>query len=544
MLILHKDKLHCPECQTKMVEAVSISGAESDFYMSCPNCPTYVDTYIPLDHQAAFHADPARYSAMFSGYGTGKTLADVKDDEKHILITPKGETLVGATVLNQVESTFKKDFERDFPLAFLKHYNKQKNEMFFVNDHKLMYRPLYDQGVLRSLNLTRFTIVEASEVDYDKFTQLQTRLRNRAGMIPWTDHLGNILYDIVEGRPRVRIKYDWRKGTLESNPDAGWIKDEFLGTSNRIYLHGKEIHEQQYLVPTHKADIHKSTHIVPTAANPHLPPDFISEISAGKPRWWIKRYLEGSFEYAEGLVYPEALRTIVDSFDIPKHWQHVIASDYGINDETVFLFGAIDPVNYILYIYHELVVNRMNVREISNLYKADLKRFVPLGGLMTSPVMDRMSLTKPQSSDVEKTLGDLFLEEGLLFKPAKMNLNARILRTNTFIELGQIKIFKNCRFLIGEIIKYKFPEKTLDGKGKNTDKPEDKNNHAVNTLEFMAMELPPNLKQLDFSGVHASGKVIQAYMGERRERTSEMYNPFYETNQEEETSNPFYNSLY
>src|SRR6185437_13765129 len=95
-----------------------------------------------------------------------------------------------------------------FPEFMVEDYWKQKDMVLCSNGHVVIFRPLDDEGKLRSLNLTSFWIEEASEVKYEIFVQLQTRLRNKA------------------------TKY--HQGILTSNPDMGWIKTEFLMKAGRI----------------------------------------------------------------------------------------------------------------------------------------------------------------------------------------------------------------------------------------------------------------------------------------------------------------------
>lgn len=515
MLIINKDKLKCPTCQGAMEPSVTISGGESQFWMQCSkrNCPTYVDTYIPASHQALMHKDPARYILAAGGYGTGKTLFNLKDKEKHMLITEYGRTLFGAPTFPQLNSTLKKDFENDFPADFVKKISKQDNEITLINNHELLYRSFDDQHKLRSLNLSSFSILEGSGAKYSVFNQLQNRLRNTAAAVLAKDEHGDIIYEENgEGELIPKTLADWRKGVTETNPDPGWVKTEHLERSGKVYMWGEALKREKYNFS--EINPNMSTHIVPTNANPYLPPDFEKEQSVGKPDWWVKRYFKGSFSYAEGLVYPRWMETLVDPFEIPKNWKRIIAMDYGINDNTHFLFGALDNKNKVCYIYDELVISDANVRTISELYKKKLFS-IPSGALFSTPVMDQRSRDKRQSLDVKKTLGDLFEDENLIFDPAQMDLNSRILRTNTLIELGQLKIFNTCHGVIKEIQKYKFPEKDLDKPHKDTSKPEDKNNHGVNALEFLVMELPPNLEKYDLTVYNRSGKRIRAMYGKQ-----------------------------
>lgn len=480
-----------------------------------------------MEHQELVHRDSQRYTGVFGGYGTGKTTNCLMDDEKHIIITPRGRTLIGSKVLAQVEQTLEKDFTADFPLDFLKKRSIMKKFYDFVNGHRLYIRPMDDEGKIRSLNLSRFHLVEASEISMLLFTQCQNRLRNVAAMTFETDSQGNPLIDPETNQPIV--KNDWRKGLVESNPANTWIRNNFLLTSSRIYLFGSS-QDQEYYVPPEKSNPYFSSHIVPTDANYHLPPRFYEEQASGKPRWWVRRFLKGSFDYSEGMVYPEFLTTICKPFPIPPSWRRCVGLDYGINDLTAILFGAIDPVDHILYIYKEITTHDMNYKSISKLYKqfASDPKNIPYGSVLFQ-VMDARSFGKRNDYDL-RTMGQLFADEGLFFTPAKMDLETRIVKTNTLIELGQLKIFNTCTNLIEEGISYKFPDKQLDKTTRaDINKPVDKNNHSISALEFIVMELPHDLRNFDNAAYDSSGRLLQNYYSPAAIQDAgidEVYNPF------------------
>lgn len=124
-----------------------------------------------------------------------------------------------------------------------------------------MFRPFDDPDKLRSLNLSMFVIVEASEVSAETFHQLKTRLRNSAAFTN---------------------EHDWRRGIVETNPGAGWIRSDFLLNAQQIHVHGSS-HETY--PPSLTPDPNLSVHITTTDANRYLPPNFIAELSANKPQW-------------------------------------------------------------------------------------------------------------------------------------------------------------------------------------------------------------------------------------------------------------------
>ena len=502
MIIINKSKLKCPTCGSDMTPAINLEGGLSTSWMVCTkfNCSTFVDTYVPQEHQRLVHKDPHRDVGVFGGYGSGKTSCTLKDDEKHMLSTPAGTTIVGSAVLSQVEQTYEKEFREDFPAEFVLRENKQKKRYVLINGHTLLIKSFYDEELLRSLNVSRTHIVEASAIDHEIFVQLQARLRNFAGVLVATDENGNKIYNKKEDS--FEFLADWRRCFIESNPSVGWIRDSFLLESSYIYT-GDE-HQHYYVSDP---DTNFASYIFPTHLNKFLPKDFISALSKNKPDWWIRRYLLGSFDYAEGMVYPNVMSRFIDPIPIPDSWDRIVAADYGVRDPTAFMWGAIDDKSGHVYIFcDEPYISDNNYEHVANMYWKAFETNIPTGKMYCPPVMDGRSINKRNDFNL-KTIGDLYAEQGIYFNPAKMDLDARIMQLNTMIDKGTIYIFKTCTHLYKEITNYKFPERTADGSSRG-DKPIDKNNHAINALEFLVMELPADMKGLRSAAYDGTGKPI------------------------------------
>lgn len=483
--MLVRDFTKCPRCGSPTQKATSFNGGESEFWWECTKCNTFINTYVPMAHQASFHRDTHRFTANFGAYGSGKTTTSRMELYKHIFITPGGNSLVGANVQSQFEQTIKRDIENDIPQSFVRYASSQKQYMDFQNDHRVMFRPFDDPNKLRSYNLSMFVIIEASEVKAESFTQLKTRLRNMKASQPKKDEQGNIIYTrLSTGALKPEIKSDWRKGIIESNPAPGWIRGDVLLKASHIEKHGEVADD--YIVEDEVKDPAISAHITTSDVNEFLPATFKADLAKNKPLWWIQRYLYGSFSYAEGLVYPNAQSHIIDDFDIPSHWKRICAFDYGLVDDAVFIFGAVDQDKGILYIYKEIRANNRSVEDLANLFTQGSKD-IPIGGWITSPIIDPKSAPKRDYN--KKSLADHFLDYGIAFKPGYVDVDARIYRLNTYIETGHVKIMRCCKGLIDEIKDYKFKLKAL-ANDQYSDKPEDKNNHGINALEWITMELP------------------------------------------------------
>ena len=475
---------------------------------------------MPQAHQISFHKDAHRITANFGGYGSGKTLTSREELEKHILITPAGTGLIGANVASQYEQTIKREFEADFPEAFYLAYSQQKVYADFRNGYRLMYRPYDDPNKLRSYNLDFWVILEASEVKEESFTQLKTRLRNTAGTTQKVDTNGEPMFNIVDGQAIPVIEHDWRRGIVESNPSAGWIKTDVLNCSDVIEKHG-DIHEY-YVVLESDKDANIATHITSTSANAYLPEGFIDMQIKNKPKWWVERYIYGSFMYSDGLVYPGFLRCVCKSFPVPRFWKRIVAFDYGLADASCFLFGAVDERNNLLYFYKEVYGNNRSVEELANLFK-DAAKDVPVGGWICTPIIDPKS--GPKRDYDKKTLADSFLDYGIAFKPGAINREARVFRANTYLESGRVKVMDCCKNLISQTKELKFKQDKISTTSPWRNEPEDHNDHAVVCMEWICMELPKDPKDL-LCGVYGKDGINETPTPAEREEHEKAFGEF------------------
>lgn len=467
--------LNCPTCNSNLAPALTISGQPSEFWLECTKCNTLINTYKPQPHQLQVHLDSHLYVMNAGGYGTGKTLTTRQEVYKHAFITPNANILIGANITAQYEQTIKRDIEADLPKILVSKVNAQKSYIDLVNGARIMFRPFDDPDKLRSLNLSMFVIIEASETDGDTFHQLKTRLRSHAAFTNPSD-------------PNLSI--DWRKGIIETNPGVGWIRSDVLLNASTINTYGSTV-EQNPVSLTPDPNI--SVHIASTDSNAYLPPNFIQELTTNKPSWWVQKFVYGSFMYAEGLVYPSGMKSVVPAFKIPLHWKRLIACDYGLANKFAFLAGAIDPLG-VVYIYKNETTTNKNVEALAKQY-FEFTDDIPQGALYTAPMLDPKSGAKRDYN--KKTLYDHFLDFNIAFQPGHISVDARIFRGNTYFESGKLKIMDSCPELIEELENYKFPERSLSSKS-HSNKPVDKDNHSINAMEWICMALPANPGKLQY----------------------------------------------
>lgn len=174
-------------------------------------------------------------------------------------------------------------------------------------------------------------------------------------------------------------------------------------------------------------------------------------------------------------MYPNAPACVCDPVEVRPEWRRIVAFDYGLADPSVFLFGAVDEKNNLLYIYKEVREVDNNVEQLATVFKKACED-IPVGGMLTTPIIDPKS--GPKRDYEKKSLADHFLDYGIAFQPGFVNKEARIFRTNTYIESGKLRIFNTCTDLIRELREYKFRSDDKMSSG-FSDKPEDGNDHSI-----------------------------------------------------------------
>lgn len=503
--------MNCPRCNSTLVPTLSQSNEFSTFFLECPHCNTYLNIWQPQPQQYAFLKDPARLKGNFGAYGSSKTSASIQNILKHIILTPNGTGLVGANILPQLEQTIKREFDQFVPRAFIQDVSNQKGYYTFVNGYRLLWRPMDDAGKLRSLNLDMIVFVEGSEIDADFWSTAKTRLRNMAASI--VDHTAT--REAIDQFTRLHRRSpspseqakltayaaDWREQWVESNPDAGWIKQDVLNVAHKVTLAGDPLYRTRPLSELRDVDLDFATsvHISSTAANAYLPKDYIKNLSKNKPQWWINRYVLSSFEYAEGLVYPAGItnaRTGVEHIMMsvptpPKSARFILAHDYGLSDPAGILLCYIDPDINKLVVYKEYKQNNNHVTDLARQIKG-IAEYAPQGSWLRPFIIDPKSGVKRDYQ--KKSLIDLYAEHNIYFQPASTpHVEPGIYKVNTYFEDDRILISPECKELIAELRGYSFKQAR---DGSNTGAPEDKNNHLLDPLRWIVMELPQDPNNL------------------------------------------------
>lgn len=471
--------MKCHHCNvTNLTTPPSEMYKKHPTYLQCAGCGAIHLTYEPLAHQVEFHQTPQKPNlnengkpdgtlktsiiGVFGGYGSAKSRATLQEIFLRALNNAGGTGLLTAPTLLQLKrTTMKTLFQEIIPPPLIRSFNKAEGELQLENGFTFYLIPSDDEEKLRSLNAGLVHIEEASGISRSIYDQILTRMRDHA------THDKLIL--------------------VCSNPDLGWIKQVFYDNEKRKDV--KHPEHSQYN-PQIKTYIWKSNQ------NPHLPKDFITSISANKPDWWIKRYVDGSFDHAEGMVYPQVNETIIKAHHISDKWERAVSLDHGLRNPTAVLVAAIDEQKGEVHIFKEYYEPNRLVPEHAKHIKQMLEDQKVTAGNTRFMVIDPSARNKTDPIN-GKSVQALYQEYGLYFQPANNNIEAGILKVNSYIERGKLKIHDTCPNLIRELQNYKFPELTTESQERNLkESPIKANDHAADALRYLLMRLPDDPENL------------------------------------------------
>ena len=321
------------------------------------------------------------------------------------------------------------------------------------------------------MNLTASWIIEASGVAYNIFTQLQTRLRNRAA--------------VVKDKAGYEIEHKFM-GIVESNPEEGWIRDEFLLRSGKIFA-SKSVDTSSYdKLKVKKPEKAYHSFLSATPDNKYLHDNFISDLCVGKSDKWIRKYVYCYLEVKEGAVYPDFVSSLVDPFPIPDDWLRIFGFDKGWSDETCLCCGALDTKKGICYIYDEYYESQKPIT-----YHARRIREKIMGVKMYKPIIADPSVRNKNDRDGVSYRDYFYNVSGIWLEEGNNAIADGIERVRDFMYTGKLKVFTSCVNLKHEAQNYIWK---TEKSGEQKDVPVDRMNHLMDAMRYMVMALPYDIK--------------------------------------------------
>ncbi|MCG3773088.1 MAG: hypothetical protein JW384_04318 [Nitrosomonadaceae bacterium] len=440
-----------------------------------------------------------------------KTLKIAKD-------YPGANILMARATFPKLNDTLRKELFKWLPSNWKKSFSKQENVLELQNGTTINFRYIAQQGkseesstsnlLSATYDLVVVDQMEDPEITEKDFLDLLGRLR---GM---TRYIGD-----DPGMPRSGPR--WM--LLSCNPTRNWV---YRSLVRPLHLHNAGISSadfKMYDKETGKSiiDLFEGS----TYDNRrNLEEDFIKTLESAYHGQMRDRFLLGKWAAYEGLVYPTfdqdehiiSHERILNYLDLIKTQgvtpRPIEGYDHGLAVPSCYLFGVIDePGNvFILDGFYE---REQSIEAAANRIKAIREKHrdicVTFGQeddwerIYSDPSLFRR--TAGDKRTVGKSVSDLFSECGIRMCRGNNDIHGGIAKVAAFLEkrrmrrhpltneLGSPSIFfsESLSFISAEFTDYYWKK---DSQGEITDRPSDRNDHAMDTLKYLLSYFPDPAK--------------------------------------------------
>lgn len=194
--------------------------------------------------------------------------------------------------------------------------------------------------------------------------------------------------------------------------------------------------------------------------------EFLDDELRAMGRSWFEQEYCNSFTAAEGLVYPDFARAVIDPQPVPAG-RKVGGIDWGWNAPFAAVWGVHDPKTDILYITGERYRRGAGLAE----HREALK---PCGCAWAADSAGATEINE-------------FRAAGIPVQRADKDVKAGIAAVTARLQTGRLKVFADCTNLLREAGLYRYPDRTLLQTEPET--PLAENNHALDALRYLISRL-------------------------------------------------------
>lgn len=479
--------------------------------------------------QDRFLKSRAKVRLGAGGFANGKTSSACILAIELSKIYPGSNGLIARETYPKLNDTIRKEFLKWCPKDWIQSFPMSanaSNTCTLKNGTMINFRYISQQGkqsndatTSNQLSATYdWIIVDQMEdpgIVHKDFLDLLGRLRGSARLDRDVAAQGTVLGD-VSTLPATGPR--WLIGT--TNPTRNWLYREVV---KPVHDYLKNIPNPRLLCET---DAHENIVLFDGKPRPiveifegstyenrdNLEPDYIKTLEATYRGQMRERYLMGGWAAYEGLVYPqfdEVIHVVSHSLVEQYYWQtrqeadqmiYVEGYDDGLAVPACYLFGFSDFKGNIILVdgfyekeyMPEMVTGAIN--SIRDKYKSDHSNHV-----LADPDIFRRK--RGEKKTVGKSVADMFLEDGIYAERGNSDIHNGIIKVSQY--LNPIRMHENpftkqtpaphlyisdkLEFVINEFTDYYWKR---DPKGEIEDVPQDKNDHAMDTIKYLLSKRP------------------------------------------------------
>lgn len=442
----------------------------------------------PSDRQEEFFRSAAKEQLYGGSKRGGKTVAGCAKAIYLSFLFPGNRGMIARNAFTDLRDSTLVTFFALCPGELLADHNKSSHTITLrTRDPKvnstIIYRGLGEDSLdtqrakekAKAIETGWFWIDEPSEVSFEAYRMM----------------LSQLCWFLPDG---TRPPY---MALLTSNPEPGWVKDRFIDAEGKDYILG---HADAEFIPSLPRD------------NPGLPPDWETDLRDTMDEDWIRRYLDGSWDIHEGMVFRELDERIhnLDRFlagdaanwsNFITGFRHLAALDHASTGITAYVRIAVDQDENAFALEEYYQENR-RIDEHAAAVKAMDARYPALEYRLIDPSTQAKTL---QNGRDMWSVQDAYLREGIPTTAAHranisvgLDLIKQYLHRNPMhrhpitLEMGSPRLFiskSRCPMLWREMVNLK---KELKADGTIVFVGAD---HALDDLRYVLMSRPRPAEQ-------------------------------------------------
>lgn len=291
-------------------------------------------------------------------------------------------------------------FETVCPPGIVARHHLGDRKITFKNGSHFIYRGVGDPDELekvKGIDIGWLASDEPSEIDEQTYLMLLAQLN----------------WKLTDG---TRPPY---MSLLACNPEPGWVKRRFIDAT------------------------HKDREFIPSLAkdNPGLPSGYVQYLLDNFPVEWVEKYVNGSWEISEGMVFKEFdQRThVVDRLPPMSEMDHYGAIDHATSGVVSLMNMGILPTfdHIVTHEYYE----RERLLETHAAAMVDRLAFYPANGLRYQyTLIDPSTSARVQRNQELVAIRDLYAEQGVNTIPAWNAIGAGIERIKSLLHVNPAHI--------------------------------------------------------------------------------------------------------